>query len=284
MIGRRENSGRAKRPFTSPPQWATIRRRGARAGSSSPKRGLSQVVTRASAPRRAAFTAGVAVRPATRVQRKPRERRRCRASSKNERKSGSGASTTTRGFGMARSSSARPVRSGRCCARGRGRAPAASERHEARDHEDRREGEAVGDHADQERGSDACRGPPRRFRPARRPWPRPALVEVGREREWPWSTSPRRRTSPRRSRRERGRSSWQERRRDRARTPQRPAHDHGLARAADRPAAADQPAGEGRRRRSCRGRRPRNGTQKPAAVSSSGSPSRRGRSRTSRRS
>ncbi len=49
-IVRRSKSGRAKRAFTSPPQWATSRRRGASDRSSSPKRGLSQVVTSASAP------------------------------------------------------------------------------------------------------------------------------------------------------------------------------------------------------------------------------------------
>src|SRR6266511_1277102 len=54
VMTRRSKRSRAKRPFTSPPQWAIARRRGARRSRSGPRRGLSQVVTRASAAARGA--------------------------------------------------------------------------------------------------------------------------------------------------------------------------------------------------------------------------------------
>ena len=69
VIVRRSKSGRAKRRFTSPPQWATKRSRGAILGSDASKLGLSQVVRSASARAISASTAGVSDRAPARRQR-----------------------------------------------------------------------------------------------------------------------------------------------------------------------------------------------------------------------
>src|SRR6266540_5935164 len=153
VMVRREKSASGKRPLTSPPQWPITRRRGAWRRRSSPNLGLSQVVMSASASRRAKRRGAVRTRPATRIQRKERRSRRRVAASKNEPKSGAGASTTTRGrseAGMAGSdrldqATARfgSVTHQRYDQRGR------DQGREAGHDQDRREGEAVGDDPDE---------------------------------------------------------------------------------------------------------------------------------------
>ena len=90
-------SDRAKRFFTSPPQWATIRSEGASSSKSLEKEGLSQVVMRAWQDRSASRRAGFMRREVTRRHWKLRESLSFSFEVKNEAKRTSGALITSRG-------------------------------------------------------------------------------------------------------------------------------------------------------------------------------------------
>ena len=197
-ITSRSKSGRAKRAFTSPPQWATRRSRGARDRSSSPKRravpgrdegvGVGQEAAQArghapvgdARPGEAAAEAPLA--------RRVEERAEERLSGEDEHPRALHMTLTSpwpgrRGVADEQEDDGRP-RAG----------------DDARDEEDRGEGEAVGDDADQE-GRDDRADARRRCPTSRRPR-RPRGSGRGRRAaRGPWWTSPRRRRSPPRSRR-----------------------------------------------------------------------------------
>src|SRR5215831_4959033 len=86
--------GREKRDFTSPPQCAIIRNRGAKWGKSFEKFGLSQVVITACAVAMSFRSRGVISRDPSLCQWNLPERRRCNPLGKNEAKSSRPAHTT----------------------------------------------------------------------------------------------------------------------------------------------------------------------------------------------
>lgn len=90
-------SGRAKRLFTSPPQWATIRSEGASSSRSLEKKGLSQVVMSAWQDRSAFLRAGFMRRDVTLRHWKLCDSLSLSFEVKNEAKRSSGALITSRG-------------------------------------------------------------------------------------------------------------------------------------------------------------------------------------------
>ena len=280
VTGRRASTSGEKRPLTSPPQWPAIRTRGARSNSSGPSRGVLQVVTSASTRARRRQSASPKLGAPIRSQAKLRARRRCRVASKKDGNSSALHSTASLGLrAISDHLDQRPAR-GRGVAEQRDHDDRPEQRHDAGRDQDRLEGEAVCDRADQVGRRD--RPEPRaRARQAGRPSRRPGCGTGRRAATEPWSrTQHTRMWRPRNRQRARESSTGRPRGPGPGRRGRRPRSAPCVR--ARLPSRAGSGGSRSRRRRSCRDRQPGTGPRSPPPSPRDESPSRPGRSRTSR--